>query len=48
MAIVEDILAFGVLQALARAERERNKASPITPQSSEVPRRDEKQFTALK
>lgn len=47
-AIVGNILAFGVVRALARAEREREQASTPGVQASTTPRRDKKQFVSLK
>lgn len=47
-AIVGNILAFGVVRALARAERERDQASPRAAQASDLPRRSKKESTPLK
>lgn len=47
-AIVGSILAFGVVRALARADRSRDKAVPPGVQASTTPRRGKKQLNALK
>ncbi len=48
VAIVGSILAFGVLRALARADRSRDKAVPPGVQASTTPRRGKKRLNALK
>lgn len=47
-AIVGNILAFGVVRALARTEKELDQCSPLAPEASALPRRSKKQITALK
>ena len=47
-AIIGGILALGVTRVLARAERERDQASPPAAQVSATRRFGKKQLTALK
>ena len=47
-AIVGNILAFGVVRALARAERKRDQASSPGVEASDLPHRSKKASTRLK